>query len=72
MSEQMIPETNRPPPSPSETYPENTISKTMALSIVVICFFTGFLGYAFGADAGYKKAMDDCRSLPAPEVIISP
>ena len=65
-----IPETNRPPSK--EVHPEDRVTKSMALVIVALCLFCGFLGYAFGADAGYKKATDDCRHLPAPEVIVSP
>ena len=65
-------EQETPTESSSSKNLEDKISKTMALVILAICLFSGFLGYAFGADAGYAKAMDDCRHLPVPEVIVSP
>ena len=41
-----------------------TVSKPVALVLVLLYVFTAFTGYAFGVDAGYLKGTQDCTQRP--------
>lgn len=43
------------------TLPE-TVSKTTVLVCLGLCIFSGMIGFAFGADAGYAKGVQDCTT----------
>ena len=51
-----------------------TISKTTVLVCLALFLFCGIIGFAFGADAGYNKGLQDCSQhhTIAPTILESP
>lgn len=51
-----------------------TVNKSTALIVLMMLIFAGCIGYAFGADAGYAKGLQDATRLRtlSPEPIQMP
>lgn len=50
---------------------ENTISRDLFLVFTILVVLAVAIGYAFGADAGYKKGLEDGGHQPTASIPIT-
>ena len=50
---------------------ESTIKKEYFLAFTIFLVFAAAIGYAFGADAGYKKGLEDGGHRPTASIPIT-